>query len=599
MPIDDNTSSMIGIEHKHTDTFKVLEKLKQGAFSDSSLFDNVLKAYDILLLQKEQDLIVEKSLRSRVILFPHQYLAALRVKNDFSGSALLADEVGLGKTIEAGILIKEYLARGLARKILVLTPATLVTQWKQELLDKFDEEFVAALENDGNFIGWDKHDKMICSINKAKEPKNAPLLTSTKWDIVVVDEAHRLKNHLSMNFKFVNSLQRKYLFLLTATPVQNNLQELYNLVSLLRPGILGTWNSFKRLYIQDSKFRVLNRTRVNELQDLLANVIIRTRREEVRAYITLPARIPQMHRILPSDQEGELYQRVTSFIRKKAAAGAKGTDKFELIRLQKQLVSSTAAIVKALEKKRVRDFSHSATYEELMNIAAKVTEDSKLQRLKEVVNSLNDGKLLIFTEFLTTQDYISEWLNENGFKTVIYNGELSVFEKDLVISKFKNDAQIMVCTDAGSEGKNFQFCHTLVNYDLPWNPMKVEQRVGRLHRIGQNHDVTIHSFSLSDTIEDYVLHLLYKKISLFQMTIGDLDVLFEDEDRFSEDSIFDTYMAASDERDAHNRFTVLGDGLLEDKRRLEQGLKEFDATVFQNFDFSAMRKLGKNNEQPR
>lgn len=582
------------IDIRYDDRFGVKNKIKQGHHTDLDIFKNVLKAYKILLLQKEDQLLVLKSLETKIDLYPHQLYTALRVKNDFGGRGLLADEVGLGKTIEAGILIKEYVARGLVRTVLILTPSTLVTQWKDEMQGKFDEHFVTARKHDKEFEGFDRHDRLICSIDTAKGPRNAQIISKRDWDMVIVDEAHRLKNENTRNYQFVKSLPKKYFLFLTATPIQNNLKELYNLVDLIKPGLLGTWTNFESNYVADSKARIIRADTRERLQNILVDVVIRTRREEVRSYLTFTNRIPQTHRLTPSPEERELYDKLTLFVKARyktlTAANAPLISIFALITLQRQLTSSTSAIIRALRRKIISEPDNRSDYEYFISLATKIKEDTKMKKLKEIIKNNPQTKYLIFTTFLATQDYISNWFEEDGLNVVKYSGTMNAIEKDVAISKFKRDTQIMVSTEAGSEGKNFQFCNAVINYDLPWNPMRVEQRVGRVHRIGQEHDVIIHNFSLIDTIEDYILTLLYEKIRLFQLTIGDIDLLLEDEVRMLPKKIFDTYMSSYDERDAINKFAVLTKELL-DKRAIAESVQQFDKNVFLNFDFSALSEV--------
>ena len=197
----------------------------------------------------------------------------------------------------------------------------------------------------------------------------------------------------------------------------------------------------------------------------------------------------------------------------------------------------------------------------------------------------------IFTEFRDTQDYIYDSLDDDDFEVVKFNGQMSTGERDTAVNKFKRDAQIMVATEAGGEGKNFQFCHNVINYDLPWNPMRVEQRVGRVHRIGQEDDVVIHNFAIENTIEEYVLKLLYEKVNLFKMTIGELDLLFGDLDPTKiEGKIFESYMSSSSKKDIENKFSALGKEWSKDKTKLESTVNEFNPEVFSNFNLSALEE---------
>ncbi len=270
----------------YTDRYGVKNKIRQLEFNKKESLDNLLKAYEIITSQHSKGLTTLKALKSKISIFDHQIMAAKRIKNDLNGHALLADEVGLGKTIEAGILLKEYYTTGLIKTALILVPPSLVGQWKDEMDSKFDLDFVAS-KDDNRFEGYDKHSMLIASLSSAHMQKNAPELNSIDWDMVIVDEAHRLKNSKTRAHQFVKELPKKFLLLLSATPVQNNLKELYNMIELIRPGHLGTWNDFSGRYLLEENGRDIRMENRDILQDSLSNVIIRTTREEVKNYIHL------------------------------------------------------------------------------------------------------------------------------------------------------------------------------------------------------------------------------------------------------------------------------------------------------------------------
>ena len=203
----------------------------------------------------------------------------------------------------------------------------------------------------------------------------------------------------------------------------------------------------------------------------------------------------------------------------------------------------------------------------------------------------NFQKFLIFTEFLSTQDYIAKNLENNGYSVTIFNGSMSLNEKSESVKRFKSESQIMVSTGAGGEGQNFQFCHNIVNYDLPWNPMRIEQKIGRVHRIGQTSDVQIYNYAVKDTIEAYILELLYTKIELFTMTLGELDLMFEDSaSEGLSKTWFKEYMTATDTTEIQNKFTSLGDGWKERKQVTLDAVNNFNSSVFDNFDLSSFEK---------
>src|SRR5689334_1178428 len=239
---------------------------------------------------------------------PHQIDVARRVLRHMGGRAILADEVGLGKTIEAGIILKELTVRGLARRVLILTPASLVTQWQGELETKFFERFDTPTEPDD----WQQITRAIVSYDRAISPRHGKAILRHRWDLVIVDEAHKVKNHAAARYKFIQRLDRNYLLLLTATPLQNDLRELYNLVTLLRPGQLGTWADFRTLHHAGDK-RTPKDPEV--LKELTSEVMVRTRRSSVALALELPPRRPVHPEITLTRSEAALYEKTAEFLR--------------------------------------------------------------------------------------------------------------------------------------------------------------------------------------------------------------------------------------------------------------------------------------------
>ena len=585
-----NENSDNRIELRYSDAYGVKNKLRRLIFDKSEDLKNVLKAYEISNAQQSQGLTIQNSLNSTISIFDHQIMAAKIVKNNLSGRVLLADEVGLGKTIEAGILLKEYFVTGMIHNALILTPPSLKSQWQNELKSKFGLDFILN-KDDSRFEGYDKHSMLIASIASAVQPKNANLLKNIEWDLVIVDEAHRLKNATTQANQFVRELQKKFIFLLSATPIQNSLEELYNLVEIIKPGFLGSWKDFASTFTTDKKAQKIIPKKKIKLQEILKQAVIRTTREEVREYIEFTDRIPKTHLLEPSEYESQLYQHSTEFVRK-LWIDQKGGRNFilPLMTLQRQISSSTAALRGAIRNKKRQFPQNEAELENILELSDKIKIDSKMQRLQEIIKENPDEKHLIFTEFRDTQDYIFDYCDDEGIEVVKFNGSMSVKERDTAVSKFKRDIQIMIATEAGGEGQNFQFCSKVINYDLPWNPMRVEQRVGRVHRIGQDEDVYIHNLAIIGSIEEYVLKLLFDKINLFKMTIGDLDLLFEDEG-FEKlpTEIFESYMSATTKTDTQNKFSALGDKLSHSKKDLHDTIMDFDDQVFANFDLSTRR----------
>ncbi len=507
----------------------------------------------------------------------YQKAACLRVLREMRGRGLLADEVGLGKTIEAGMILKEYMLRGLAHRALVLVPASLTIQWREELATKFGLEFVIA----GRRGDWAQHPLLICSLDTAKTSRNRSRLLAHPFDLVIVDEAHRLRNHQTLAWKFVAALKSKYLLLLTATPVQNDLRELYNLVNLLRPGTLGTYRGFRRRYMVRGDKRLPKNTA--ELSLLLRKVMIRTTRAKTN--IRFPRRTVHIRPFQLTSRERVLYDAVTEFVRTRFS----DSDRTQFLKwhfvsmvLQKEIGSSTPAARHTLERARMdpRYRGHREELNRLHALSESVERHTKLEGLLEILPTV-EGKAIVFTQFKSTMDFLSRRLREAGYSTVVFHGGLPGPDKEAAIAEFRGPARILVSTEAGGEGRNLHFCRTVVNYDLPWNPMKVEQRIGRVHRLGQTGDIEIYNFSTENTVESHVLEILHRKINMFELVIGEMDMIlgeFSDQQSF-ETAVFQIWAGARNRRDLEKKFRELGDQMALSRRRYE-AVKSLDEEIF-------------------
>jgi SNF2 family DNA or RNA helicase len=456
----------------------------------------------------------ERWAQTGVVPYEHQIRTAERVIHEMQGQAILADEVGLGKTIEAGLILKEYILRGLAKKVLILTPASLVWQWYHELYEKFG--ITAGIQR--TQWDWQFADILIASIDTAKREPHASIVSSLIYDLVIVDEAHKLKNSSTASYRFVNSIQKKYCLMLTATPVQNDLKELYNLIGLIKPGQLGSYQSFKARFMEDK------RTPKNptELRKLLDQVMIRNRRDEGQVRFT--ARIVHPLVISLDPKEQDIYNRVTEFV--KAQGRRTGlSNMLPLITLQREVCSSFLATALTLEKMMGNmqgpELEQAAA---LLKNLAEVKQNSKCDALERLVSQIDD-KAIIFTEYKASQEYIRYRLEKAGYRTLAFDGSLSRGKKQWVRHMFQREAQFLVSTESGGEGLNFQFCNQVINYDLPWNPMRLEQRIGRVHRLGQTRDVHIYNLITKGTVEEHIMYLLHQKINMFESIIGELDAI--------------------------------------------------------------------------
>jgi len=524
------------------------------------------EAHRVSLIDGFDRLLAWSSLRG-VARYPHQERTCVRVLREMRGRAILADEVGLGKTIEAGLILKEYAIRGLVRRALILTPASLTGQWREEMESKFDLPF-AVLRR---LPDWERHPMLIASMDTAKRPPHRSAAQARPWDLVIVDEAHRLKNRFSVNWRFVAGLSKKYMLLLTATPVQNDLDELFNLVSLLKPGQLHTYDRFLERYVGSADRRVP--ARVPELRERLRDVMVRHRRGTA---FTLPPRRVHSLPVRLSLAERRLYDDVTDFVRDaywSASGRMSWAARLTLIVLQREIGSSTFAVSETLGRLAQSPWFGIEDRERLeaLQIDAKaIRSNVKASHLVGFLKSA-DEKAIVFTQYLQTLRYLREVLDGAGYRVAVYHGSLSPAAKDAAVRAFREDRQIFLSTEAGGEGRNLQFARTVVNYDLPWNPLRIEQRIGRVHRIGQMREVHVVNLWAEDTVEAYLMELLDRKIHMFELVVGELDLILGDLDarRSFEDLLMDIWTL----RQAEERRTALlrlGDVLAQARTRYDR-----------------------------
>ncbi|NLJ79700.1 MAG: DEAD/DEAH box helicase [Firmicutes bacterium] len=496
-----------------------------------------------------------------VIPYPHQLSTAKKVIHEMQGQAILADEVGLGKTIEAGLILKEYLLRNLAKKVLILTPASLLWQWYHELYEKFN--IAAGIQR--SRWDWEFSDILIASLDTAKREPHASVISGIIYDLIIIDEAHKLKNSSTQAYRFVNSLQKKYCLMLTATPIQNDLKELYNLIALIKPGQLGSYRTFKKQFMESKRIPKNPR----KLKGLLNKVMIRNKRGAGTVEFTKRIVNPIVISLTPAEQE--LYRRVTEFIRARSKnSGLKNI--LPLITLQREVCSSFLATGLTLEKMIVNlDNAEASEAASLLKDLADVKQNSKCDALEKLVRTLTD-KVIIFTEFKASQKYIRYRLEKAGYFTVAFDGSLSRGKKQWVRSVFQKDAQILVSTESGGEGLNFQFCNQVINFDLPWNPMRLEQRIGRVHRLGQTRDVQIYNLITKGTIEEHIMFLLHQKINMFESIIGELDaiLLHLKLGRSFEAEIMKIFLAHEEKELIREKLASFGDHFLEGQKQVKE-----------------------------
>jgi SNF2 family DNA or RNA helicase len=600
---------------------------------------------------------------SRLSLMPHQINVAHRLAEDYFPRMLLADEVGLGKTIEAGIYIKEMISRNLAERILLVVPASLVNQWKFEMENKFNINFtiydgkkVKKLTKKGSYnhpnllqnpFYYDNY--IICSLQFARNPKYIHMLSQITWDIVVFDEAHHLRRYLlnkstgnyreTLNYRLARNLSEttESLLLLTATPLQLHSFELYSLIELIHPEAFESFEDFEHfrknipfinlLFKNLSKIDKLNTFEVKntvkllrdlnyidknqslnksieslknkskrsqilrrlEKQHTLSKFMVRNRKKNVISEKYINERVVKTITVDPTQEELDLYNEIRLYLAKiyNMAGDVKNKNLglgFVITTLQKLLTSSKAAFLKSLKrrlltleslKKEDPDYFTSEYdemtidneqigqtekgenllslenqrkilqefYEKLSAIPYDSKSEALLELLEKVRGNKYDEKVIIFTQFVDTLFFLKKVIKKAypDFSINLFYGGIDKDEKAEAVKKFRssNDFSVLLSTQVGGEGRNFQFCRMLINYDLPWNPMKLEQRIGRLDRIGQkSNKIYIYNFFIEGTIETDVIFALNKRIDLFKESIGQLEPILGKIEQDIKDIIF-------------------------------------------------------------
>ncbi|MEX2587001.1 MAG: DEAD/DEAH box helicase [Actinomycetota bacterium] len=483
--------------------------------------------------------------------FDYQLAAARTVLSRMRGRAILADEVGLGKTVEASLVISELMLRRQADKILILAPVGLLGQWREELDRKF------ALPSQVAERAWRPEQTagrtvVMASVATARRKPLADALRSVSWDLVVVDEAHRVKNPRSASGRLVRTLTTRHLLLLTATPVENRLTDLFELVNLVSPGLLGTAAEFKASYGDADELRNLEK-----LREAMRKVMVRHRRSEVA--LMLPRRLAQTRRITPAPDEAELYRLVAERVRAEART-ATSARSMALRSVQRLAGSHPAVLGRQLAK---------AGWDDLAALAGALGPTAKSQMFIDLLRDhLEKGeKVLAFTAFVPTLNELAQLAGEAGMPAAVYHGGLTRRDKDRVMEEFRGETPVLLATESAGEGRNLQFCSTMINFDLPWNPMQIEQRLGRIHRIGQTHEVLLTNLVSKGTLEDRILRVLESKINLFELVVGELDMILGrvEEDFDFESSVFRAHVEAGDDADLDSRLEAMGNQLVEAK----------------------------------
>jgi len=631
---------------------------------------------------------------AQVDLNPHQVEAALfAFQSPLSKGAILADEVGLGKTIEAGILLSQKWAER-KRKLLIIVPSSLRKQWNQELLDKFflpslileTKSFNAEIKK-GNLNPFKQDDIVICSYHFARS-KDA-YIRQMNWDLIVIDEAHHLRNVYKPTNKIANTIKDAVALapkvLLTATPLQNTLLELYGLVSVIDDYAFGDLKSFKSQFS-----RLTGEDNFDDLKGRLKPVCQRTLRRQVLEYIKYTNRIPITQEFYPTENEQNLYDLVSDYLQRPNlyALPASQRQLMTLI-LRKLLASSTYAIsgtLEALAKRLEVIIDHHAeplsileeaiseNIESFDEVKDEWTEEEDntaqdepaytaddLKSMKDEMQSLRDfyalaksiqknskgevlltalqkgfaqaqekganKKAVIFTESTRTQEYLKRILDNTEYrgKVVLFNGSNSDRESKEIYKKwlakhegtdrvtgsrtadmrqalvdcFRDEAEILIATEAGAEGINLQFCSLVVNYDLPWNPQRIEQRIGRCHRYGQKHDVVVVNFlNKKNAADQRVYQLLSEKFRLFEGVFGASDeVLGTIESGVDfERRIAQIYQSCRTEDEIQSAFDALQKEM---ETRIDETMNITRQRLLENFDEEVHEKLRVNLQESK
>lgn len=635
------------------------------------------KYYACLLSQKAVgdglSSLSQSLLNATVDINPHQIEAALfAFKSPLSKGVVLADEVGLGKTIEAGLILCQFWSVG-KRKIIVICPAAIRKQWGFELLEKFgvdneilDSKNYNAYIQDGRNPFSNKK-VIICSYNFASKHKGEILQHG--FDLAVVDEAHKLRNVYRKSAKTAadvrDALHGVKKLLLTATPFQNSLLELYGLTSIIDNHIFGSEKTFRKEYGSNEN--------LEELRARVQPIFKRTLRKDVREYINYTNRHPLTQQFASTDDEFALYQAISEFLRRNDIYTVPTAQKkLTTMIIRKIMASSTYALIFTLthikerlermlaEQKQVQfsvdeildgdeytdyddiedweDTSLSEdneidlprlkaeikTIEGFISKAKTIKEESKFQALIKALDAAfllqqDNGaphKALIFTESTKTQSYLKDYLEANGYagKIVLFNGKASEPQTNEIFSRwcqehpekvsgikaadrraaivdyFKNSADIMIATEAASEGLNLQFCSLIINFDLPWNPQRIEQRIGRCHRYGQKHDVVVVNFINTRNYADVrVLDLLSSKFKLFNDVFGASDEVLGQADSIDlESRILDIYQQCRTEQEIKEAFDRLQAEMQEE---IDARMGQVREQVLENFDINVQEHL--------
>lgn len=498
---------------------------------------------------------------------PHQENAARTVLAEMRGRGILADEVGLGKTIEAGLVAKELELRGLASSSLILCPVPLRNQWRDELAAKFE------LQHDVVTSGQDpllrKGRRLIMS--HALAQRNEKWLTGRDWDLLIVDEAHKIAGGAKATRAAVKALveRSRYVLFLTATPVQNELVELYRLVETLRPGTFRSQAEFTRRFVDTTNPR--RPVKAAELRKLVKAAMVRTTRSQ--AGLNRVKRHTVDRPVTLSDDERALYDLCLHALRN--LMDEKGDPHRRRILAHRLTASPHSLSTSAL---RWAEQTTGRKREVLTEIAHLAGDLGRTNRERVAGKQIRDwvrehGRVLVFTQHTDTVTGLLRLLAADGIPAVPFHGGMSAEARGRSVASFQaGDSRVLVSTDAGAEGQNLQVCNCVLNYDLPWNPMRIEQRIGRVDRLTQpRDDVYVANLFARDTVDEYVYRLLYDKLAMFELLFGQVTTILGELDQGDGAATFEgrvlAAVAEADDRSMRRRLDDLGTELEQARRR--------------------------------
>lgn len=506
----------------------------------------------------------------------YQIETVRKVLKQYRGRVLLADEVGLGKTVEAGMVLKEYLLRGMATRVLILVPAPLVGQWRDGMAVKFGIDCATthdplARSDPGAF--WDQP-HVIASIAMARRREHAELLVQHPYDVVVVDEAHHLRDQVSASYRLVNALQKRFLLLLSATPVQNSLLELYHLLTQLQPGIFRTQKEFRNAYMTPGKPR--QPANQDRLRALMRGVMVRNTR--ALAALRLPRRHATTIRAAPDAAEASCYQNLTALARTAAIGGQARLAVQHLLSAAGSLPAAAAAAVSRFAERHPDTPGWAA----LLTRYRAASAGAKQAALLKLLAQNPAEKKMVFIHHRDSMTHLAELLRQQGLAPLLFDGSMSGPEKDAAVAAFRDTGTLLLCSESGGEGRNLQFCNTLVNFDIPWNPMAIEQWIDRIDRIGQTREVFVFNLVTSGTIEDAMLRILDEKINMFELVVGEVGAILGEIDEQQDFSslVLDAWLQSTEEARTA-AFDALEGQLLAARRQYEDA-RQLDEALFGN-----------------